>query len=106
MNSVWQRKESLFISKYDFYRAQDSEKFIYVYIYIYIMSKIISVADDVYEELKARKGKDSYSAVIRKSLKRGTNRDSLLEFAGKGGIDEKKIRMLGKMWKKWIMRYV
>ena len=69
------------------------------------MAKLISVADDVYEELSARKGKESYSSVIRKYLKSGTNRDAILSFAGRGGIDEKRIRAIGKMWKKWTKEY-
>lgn len=61
------------------------------------------MADDVYEELTARKGKDSYSAVIRKHMKRATNRDTLLSFVGKSEMDETRIKALGKAWKKWTM---
>ncbi len=71
------------------------------------MARLISVADDVYEELTARKGKeDSFSMVIRNALgKKESNRDAILAFAGKGGVDEKKIKELGKEWKKWTKKY-
>ncbi|MBI4210954.1 MAG: antitoxin [Candidatus Diapherotrites archaeon] len=70
------------------------------------MSRIISVADDVYEELTARKGKDSYSTVIRKAFaEKKTNRDALQAFMGKGGVDERRVKELGKEWKKWSERY-
>ena len=69
------------------------------------MAKLIMVADDVYAELKARKGKDSFSVAIRNALGRKTNRDALLEFAGRGGVSEKKVKELGKEWKKWTNQY-
>ncbi len=71
------------------------------------MARIISVADDVYEELTSRKGKDeSYSVVIRKVLGKRTNKDDILAFAGKGGVDERRVKELGKEWKKWSKQYV
>lgn len=71
------------------------------------MARLISVADDVYEELTSRKGRDdSYSTVIRRTLgEKKTNRDAILSFAGKGGVDEKRVKELGKEWKKWSKKY-
>ncbi len=70
------------------------------------MTEIISISDDVYASLTKIKGKDSYSYVIRKLLTEKTNKDSLMEFFGKGGIDESKVKELSKGWKKWSGRYV
>lgn len=70
------------------------------------MARLISVADDVYDELTARKGKeDSYSTVIRRALAKKSNKEALLAFAGKGGVDEKRVKELGKEWKKWSKKY-
>ena len=82
---------------------------IYTYIYILIMSRLISVADDVYKELTARKGKeDSYSTVIRRTLgKKSTDKDALLGFfrGPAAGFNEEKLKESGKMWKKWTKKY-
>lgn len=69
------------------------------------MAKIISVADDVYENLTKIKGKDSYSVLIREMISKKTNKDKVLSYFGKGGIDEKKIKELRKEWKKWSEKY-
>lgn len=69
------------------------------------MAKIISVADDVYENLSKIKGKDSYSVLIRKFLIKGNNTEEFLKFAGKVNIDERKVNELKKGWKKWSEKY-
>jgi len=46
------------------------------------VSKLISVADDVYELLKARKRNRSFSEVLRDALGAGKQGKSLMEFAG------------------------
>ncbi len=84
-------------------RYMSANRNIYIYIYIYIfMSKIISVADDVYASLKKLKGKKySYSQVIRSLFKKQSNVDYVLSFAGKGGVDEKAIEDVQEAWKQW-----
>jgi len=70
------------------------------------MAKIISISNDVYESLTKMKGKNSYSVTIRKLIVNESNKDRLLEFFGKGGMDVKKIKELDKSWKKWTQKYV
>ena len=43
------------------------------------MSKIISVSDEVYEKLKVMKGNESFSYVLRKILKKETNKEEVLK---------------------------
>lgn len=85
------------------------ERHIYTYIYMFAMARLISVANDVYEELTARKGKeDSYSTVIRKALGgKKTGKDAILAlFKGSpAGFDEEALKDAGKMWKKWTKEY-
>jgi predicted CopG family antitoxin len=69
------------------------------------MSKIISVSDEVYGKLTVLKNGRSYTMVIKELLSRKTNKEEILKFAGKGGIDEKEIRSLKKGWKKWSDKY-
>ncbi len=69
------------------------------------MSQIISVSDDVYTELKRLKGKDSYSTVIRSLMIKKSNKENVLAFFGKGGIDEKKVKELSHLWKRWSGEY-
>ena len=70
------------------------------------MSKIISISDDIYRKLTAIKGKESYTIVIKDLLARRNNKNEILKFAGKGGINEKEIKSLRKGWKKWSEKYV
>jgi len=70
------------------------------------MSKLINVSDDVYEKLKRMKGSESYSVVIRGLLRKRSNKESILSFAGKGGIDEKEIKKMKKEWRRWSEKYV
>lgn len=73
---------------------------------MYTMSKLINVSDDVYETLSDLKGKESYSQVIRTLLvSHRSNKEKILEFFGKGGIDERKIKELNPLWKKWSLEY-
>ena len=51
------------------------------------MSRIISISDDVYQILTRLKNKDSYSKIIRNLLSKETNKEKLLVFFGKGGVD-------------------
>ena len=69
------------------------------------MAKIISVSDDVYTALTKLKGKESYSKVIRKLVLKRTNKDEILSFFGKGGVDVKKVKSLGTLWRKWSEEY-
>ena len=69
------------------------------------MAKIISISDDVYRSLTVLKGKESYSNLIRKLVKRKTNKDKILEFAGRGGIDENEVKKIREEWKKWSGKY-
>lgn len=69
------------------------------------MAEIISVADDVYQELTHRKGKESYSVVIRRLLVGKKNKEKILSFFGKGGVDAAKIKGLSGEWKKWSEEY-
>ncbi|MDO8508866.1 MAG: antitoxin VapB family protein [Nanoarchaeota archaeon] len=70
------------------------------------MSKLINVSDDVYEKLSELKGKDSYTAVIKRLIEKKTNKERILEFAGKGGINVDEIKEIKKGWKKWSEKYV
>ncbi len=73
------------------------------------MARLINVADDVYEELTARKGKeDSYSTVIRKALgKKKAGKEGVLAFFERPavGFDEEALRETSKMWKRWTKKY-
>lgn len=73
--------------------------------YISLMSQIVSLSDDVYSTLTKMKGKASYSEVIRKLLEKKSNKENILECFGKGGIDEKKVKELDHLWKKWSEKY-
>lgn len=65
------------------------------------MAKVISVADDVHKTLYQFKGKDSYSVTIRNLLQQTSNKESLLSFFGKDGINHKAIESLKNDWKRW-----
>jgi len=68
------------------------------------MSKLINISDDVYKELTILKGKLSYSLLLKELLERKSNKEAILAFAGKGGIDEESIKDLKKDWKKWTTK--
>jgi len=70
------------------------------------MTRLISIADDVYDELTSLKGIESYSKIIRKLIFKKTNKEQILAFFGKGGINNKKIRELNPIWSKWSEKYV
>lgn len=76
-----------------------------MYILISFMAKLISVADDVYSALGKLKGNESFSVIIRSLLTSKSNQKQLLSYAGKGGIDEKRIKDVKKEWNKWAERY-
>jgi predicted CopG family antitoxin len=69
------------------------------------MSKIINISNDVYKELALLKGSDSYSIVIRKLLKKRSNKEEVMRQFGKGEIDEKRMKEVKRGWKKWSERY-
>ena len=69
------------------------------------MSKLINVSDDVYKRLKILKGRESFSLLIRGLLEKRTNKEKILELAGKGEFDEEKLRELKMGWKKWSKKY-
>ncbi|MBI4155379.1 antitoxin [Candidatus Woesearchaeota archaeon] len=70
------------------------------------MSKLISISDELYERLSELKGKESYSSVIRSLLEVKRNKEMILSFAGKDGLDMGAFRDLKKEWKKWSQNYV
>ncbi|MDO8642525.1 MAG: antitoxin VapB family protein [Candidatus Woesearchaeota archaeon] len=70
------------------------------------MSKLISVSDDVYTTLKEMKGEESYSVAIRKLFTPKSNKEKILSFYGKGGIDKEMIKEVQKSWKQWSEKYV
>lgn len=80
--------------------------FIYTYTFMLSVSQLINVSDDVYKKLTQFKGKQSYSEVIRGLFVEKTNKDKILGFFGKGGIDAKKVKELSPLWKKWLEKYV
>jgi len=70
------------------------------------MSKLISVSDDVYAALKQKKGDESYSSAIRKLINPpSSNKEAVLRFYGKGGIDKEMIKEVQKAWKQWSEKY-
>jgi predicted CopG family antitoxin len=77
-----------------------------MYMYMYIMSKLINVADDVYKLLTVLKGENSYSVLIRELVVKKTNKEALLSFYGKKGVDGKKVKELSCLWKSWSEKYV
>jgi predicted CopG family antitoxin len=70
------------------------------------MSKLINVSDEVYEKLKTMKGSRSYSMVLKSLLMKKSNKEAILSFAGRGGIDEKEVEEMKKEWRRWSERYV
>lgn len=69
------------------------------------MSKLISVTDDIYNTLKKMKGEESYSSAIRKLIIPKSNKEAVLRFCGKGGIDEEKVKEARKAWNQWSEKY-
>jgi|ETN01SMinimDraft_4_1059930.scaffolds.fasta_scaffold135149_2 predicted CopG family antitoxin len=69
------------------------------------MSKLINISNELYEKLTKIKGNDSYTITIKNLLETKNNKKRLLEFAGKGGINEKEISKIKKDWKKWSGKY-
>ena len=79
--------------------------FIYTYTLLYLMSQLINVSDDVYDELTRLKGKESYSKVIRTLMVTTSNKEKVLALFGKGGIDEKVVKEVSHLWKQWSDKY-
>ncbi|MBI2140360.1 hypothetical protein HYU14_05530 [Candidatus Woesearchaeota archaeon] len=69
------------------------------------MSKLIRITDEIYGKLTALKGKESYSSAIKCLLADRGNKDAILSFAGKGGIDMGEMRKLKDEWKLWSKKY-
>lgn len=65
------------------------------------MTKIISLSDSAYKELKKIKENKSFSEIILLSISKVSNKNKILEFFGKGGIDAKKFKELRGLWVKW-----
>jgi len=70
------------------------------------MSKLINVSDEVYEKLSRIKGSRSFSMVLLSLIQKSSNKEAILSFVGKGGIDENEVIKLKKRWKKWRDQYV
>lgn len=69
------------------------------------MAKIISISNEVYDKLKELKEEKSYTDVIKILLSKRTNKEEILNFAGKGGFKEKEFKFLKKEWKKMSKKY-
>lgn len=71
------------------------------------MSQLINISNEMYEKLKAMKGKEeSFSIVISKLIKKKEmKKKRFIDFYGKGGIDEKAMAELKKGWKTWTEKY-
>ncbi|MDA3836716.1 MAG: hypothetical protein PF542_03770 [Nanoarchaeota archaeon] len=69
------------------------------------MTKIISISDEAYQRLSTIKGGDSFTKVILKIVKAHSNKEKILSFAGKKGIDENLLKKTKKDWNKWSKRY-
>mgnify|MGYP001600702603 CR=1 FL=1 len=70
------------------------------------MSKLINVADDVYEKLSRLKSKnESFSELLRQLLIKKSNKEAIMELAGAGEFDDKKLAELKGGWKKWSEKY-
>ena len=69
------------------------------------MSKLINIADEVYLTLTKMKGSESYSKVIKSLIEGKSNKDKILSFAGKGGIDKAKVEELRDSWGKWSEKF-
>lgn len=71
------------------------------------MSKLINISNEIYSKLRTMKRNDeSFTIVIENLLEKRTNKEAVLAFAGKGGIDEEKIKSLKKGWARWTKKYV
>ena len=65
------------------------------------MSKLINVSDEVYEKLHQMKMQQSYSEVIKKLLQKRGNKEQILQFFGKGGLNEKKVAEAQEYIRRW-----
>jgi len=65
------------------------------------MAKLINVADDVYQHLAELKGKESFSVIIRHLITQKTNKENVLHFCGKKGVNAEAVKQLAPLWKKW-----
>jgi len=71
------------------------------------MSKIISIADDVYEKLTLLKGNSSFSNVIRSMMEEENSKQKVLSlFDSNLSFDKNSLKELKKGWDKWKKRYV
>jgi predicted CopG family antitoxin len=69
------------------------------------MSKLINISDELYRKLKGVKGNRSFTVVIEGLLKKRSNKDELLSFAGRIDFDERRMKELKKGWNKWSEKY-
>lgn len=69
------------------------------------MARLVHLSDDIYKSLTRMKGGKSYSEVIKELLEKKSNKELLLGFFGKGGVDSKKVKELSASWKKWSDEY-
>ena len=87
------------------------KRFIYMYIHIYTMAKTIMISNDVYEELKIKKEKRSFSGVITDLLhanksKTGSNLRACLGLLRKDEEFKASEKARKEGWKAWNRRYV
>ena len=78
---------------------------IYMYILSTSMARLISVTNEVYASLTQLKGDESFSKTILTLISGTSNKERLLSFFGKGGIDAKKIEELKPLWHRWSKKY-
>ncbi len=72
------------------------EMFLYMYMHTYTMTKIVSLSNIAYNELKLlKRSGDSFSDVVIKLVDK-TKKKSLLDFFGKWPGDEKEIKEIKK----------
>ena len=69
------------------------------------MSKLISVSDHVYETLTKLKGEGSYSETIKTLFSQKNNKEKLLSFFGRGGVDDARMKEAEGLWKAWSKEY-
>ncbi len=70
------------------------------------MSKLINISDNTYRKLKMLKGEEQSFTIIIENLlnKEESNREKVISFVGKGGIDEKRVEEAIKFTRKWKIK--
>ena len=71
------------------------------------MSKLINISNNLYDRLKAMKGDESFTIVIENLVEKKTksNKEAILNCAGKSSFNDKRLKELKKGWGKWNEKY-